>query len=99
MTKKISHIKAYEDFLFIQLSKTRKLNAQYASLEAQKQVLIVKEKYLRAQKNYMQSDAFVEMTARKELGLVKPGEHLVLSAKQGTVRILEKKPVTEEIKD
>lgn len=76
-----------------------KLNSQYANLDGQKQALLVQQKYLQAQQKYMNSNAFIEMTARKELGLIKTGEHLVLSAKPGDIKILEKKPQAEEIKD
>lgn len=75
----------------------KKLDTQYAALEAEKQSLLAKQQYLVSQHKYMLSNAFVELTARKELGFVKPGEHIILSAKPGAVPVLEKKASPDEI--
>ena len=79
--------------------KLNKLNSKYMALQFEKQSLLLQEKVLLSQHKYMESPAFIELTARKELGLIKPGEHLVVSAKPGDVKILKKKPALEEIKD
>ena len=79
--------------------KLNKLNSKYMVLQSEKQSLLLQEKLLLSQHKYMQSAAFIELTARKELGLIKPGEHLVVSAKEGDVKILSKKPSLEEIRD
>lgn len=75
----------------------KKLNAQYAALEMEKQQLLSEQQYLQAQHKYMLSDAFVELIARKELGFVKPGEHVILSAKPGAVPVLNKNISPDEI--
>ena len=99
------HILMLLIFVFIvysfgsQYLKLDKLNNKYMILQAEKKSLLLQEKFLLSQHKYMESAAFIELTARKELGLIKPGEHLVISAKPGDVKILKKKPVLEEIKD
>jgi cell division protein FtsB len=79
--------------------KLDKLNQKYMALQVEKQSLLLQEKMLLSQHKYMESPAFIELTARKELGFIKPGEYLVVAAKPGNVKILKKKPSLEEIKD
>lgn len=79
--------------------KLNKLNRQYALLKTEKQNLQIHEKFLLSQHKYVESMAFIELTARRELGLIKPGEYLVVSAKPGDVKVFKKKPPYGEIKD
>jgi len=60
-------------------------NVQHEVKQLQKQMddLRVKNTDLRKQIEQLNSDAFIEREAREKLGLVKPGEKIILEAKPG----------------
>ncbi len=76
-------------FLPLQL-KAWRLQSELNQLQQQKQVLQQQQQQIQQQIGYYSSDAYVEEAARQELGLVKPGEYLVLPAIPGKAKPLPK---------
>ncbi len=54
--------------------RTHQLRREEQQLRAEVADLMERQRWLEALRNYMQSDEFVELMARRELGLVRPGE-------------------------
>lgn len=65
------------------------VNAEILSLEAQKSALLAEQALLNDKKELVLSKEYIEKTARENLGLVKPGEKVLLFAKPGEVMPLE----------
>ncbi len=76
-------------FLPLQI-KTWEQLSELHQLQNQKQVLLEQQQQIRQQIDYYSSDAYVEEAARQDLGLVKPGEALVLPAVPGKAKPLPK---------
>lgn len=76
-------------FLPLQI-KAWRLQSELNHLQQQKQLLLQQQQQIQQQIGYYSSDAYVEEAARQELGLVKPGEYLVLPAIPGTAKPLPK---------
>ncbi len=55
-------------------------------LRREEQAVLKRQEELRENLKYYASDAFVEEAARRELGLVKPGETLIVPAVPGKVQ-------------
>jgi len=72
-------------FLPLQI-KIWKLEKEIVRLEQKKKVLQQEHAKLKQDLQYYSSDAYVEEFARRELGLVKPGEVLVVPALPGRVQ-------------
>lgn len=64
----------------------KKLN----QLQDERQALVQRQQQIEEQIEYYNSDAYVEEAARQKLGLVKPGEALVLQAVPGEAKPLPK---------
>ena len=62
------------------------LQANLRQLQGEKQALLLQQQQIRQQIGYYSSDAYVEEAARQDLGLVKPGEALVLPAVSGKTK-------------
>ncbi|MGD0152976.1 MAG: septum formation initiator family protein [Thermacetogeniaceae bacterium] len=77
--------------LFLPLHiKTWRLQSELNHLQQQKQALLQQQQQIKQQIGYYSSDTYVEEAARQELGLVKPGEALVLPAVPGKAKPLPK---------
>ena len=74
-------------FLPLQI-KARRLQSELRQLQNEKQALLAQQQQINQQIGYYSSDAYVEEAARQELGLVKPGEFLVLPAVRGKAKPL-----------
>lgn len=61
-----------------QTIKLWKLNNQINSLEAQKHQMQDKNKFYNAQVKNLQSDKTIEKIAREKLGMIKPGEKVLV---------------------
>ncbi|NLW07128.1 MAG: hypothetical protein GX039_03975 [Clostridia bacterium] len=59
---------------------------QIKSYEAQKQALLAKKEQLQEQIEQLNDASYIERLAREELGLVKPGETVIIPAVPGQVR-------------
>ena len=70
-------------FLPLQI-KAWRLQSEQKQLQNEKQALLSQQQQIQQQIGYYNSDAYVEEAARQDLGLVKPGEALVLPAVPGT---------------
>ena len=70
--------------------KIRKVNAQIEDLEHQKTALELERSRLEEKKELVQGEAYVEGLARKNLGLIKPGEKVIMLAEPGEVMPLER---------
>ncbi|GAW92237.1 FtsB family cell division protein [Calderihabitans maritimus] len=89
---------AYLLFSFGQVHyKIRQQEAYLAQLEKQKQGLARENQKLKEQIRMLQSDAYIERIAREELGLVKPGETILLPAQPGEVIPLDKNIDKDEL--
>jgi len=55
-------------------------------LRREEQAVLQKQQEIRQELEFYESDAFVEEAARRDLGLVKPGETLVVPAVPGRVQ-------------
>lgn len=69
--------------------KISRVNAEIKNLEAQKMVLQLEKNKLQEKKKLVQGEAYVEQMARANLGLVKPGEKVILLAEPGEAMPLE----------
>lgn len=67
-----------------QFGKLSSMQREISSIEQQVQELKEKNASLRQELQLVQSDAFIEKTAREKLGLVKPGETRVVPVPEGT---------------
>ncbi|MGI6551962.1 MAG: septum formation initiator family protein [Bacillota bacterium] len=77
---------AYMVFVFLGLRlQLHSINEEIAVLEKRKISLEQEYQSLLAQKEMMSSPAYVEKRAREALGLIKPGEKILLPAKPGEV--------------
>ncbi len=74
------------------------LNEKIASYEQIKEEMLEDNKVLQKEYEKLHSNAFIEKLAREKLGMVKPGEEIVLPAKPGKVIPLDK-PKSGEIMD
>lgn len=74
-------------FLPLQI-KAWRLQSELNQLQTEKQALLQQQQQIQQQIGYYNSDAYVEEAARRELGLVKPGEFLVLPAVAGKAKTL-----------
>jgi cell division protein FtsB len=72
-------------FLPIQI-KTWMSQSNLRQLQSEKQTLLLQQQQIQQQIGYYSSDAYVEEAARQDLGLVKPGESLVLPAVSGEAK-------------
>lgn len=80
---------AYAVFAFGQVYyQIHSLNKTKASLEAQLSQLQSENKALHDKAQMVNSDAYIEKLAREELGLVKPGETVMMPAYPGDVKPL-----------
>ncbi|MGE5417575.1 MAG: FtsB family cell division protein [Acidobacteriota bacterium] len=61
-----------------QVIKLWKLNNQIKVLEAQKQLMQNKNKYYTEQVKNLQTDKTIEKIAREKLGMIKPGEKVLV---------------------
>ena len=68
--------------------KTWRLQSELNQLQNEKQALLLQQQQIHQQIGYYSSDAYVEEAARQDLGLVKPGEELVMPAAPGATRQL-----------
>lgn len=66
------------------VSKLTSMHREIASIEQQVQDLKEKNASLRQELQLVQSDAYIEKTAREKLGLVKKGETRVVTVPEGT---------------
>lgn len=80
-----------------QFSKLSAMQKEIANIEMQVQELKDKNTSLRKELQLVQSDAFIEKTARDKLGLVKPGETRVVSVPEGTELKKIQPPSTENV--
>lgn len=69
--------------------KINQLDAQIRALEMEKEAVLAEQNRLLEQKQLVMSPEYVEKLARENLGLVKPGEKVVLFAKPGEVMPLK----------
>ncbi len=76
-------------FLPLQI-KAWRLQSELNQLQGEKQALLLQQQQIQQQIGYYSSDAYVEEAARQDLGLVKPGEALVLPAVPGATKPLPK---------
>ncbi|MGD0622947.1 MAG: septum formation initiator family protein [Thermacetogeniaceae bacterium] len=76
-------------FLPLQI-KAWRLQSELNQLQSEKQALLLQQQQIQQQIGYYSSDAYVEEAARQDLGLVKPGEALVLPAVPGATKPLPK---------
>jgi len=74
------------------------LDKEIAHYQAIKKELLEERQKLQAEFEKLHSEAYIEREARKKLGLVKPGETVILPAKPGKVIPLDK-PQAGEIMD
>ncbi|MGF7184187.1 cell division protein FtsB [Desulfitispora alkaliphila] len=65
-------------FAYNQQAQLATLNNEKEILEVQKAKLLEEQSELKAQKELVHQPEFIEQKAREELGLVKPGEKLVI---------------------
>lgn len=75
--------------------KINQLDAQIEALEKQKMAVLAEQNRLLEQKKLVMSHEYVEKLARENLGLVKPGEKVVLFAEPGEVMPLKEEGKTE----
>lgn len=66
--------------------KILRMQGELRQLQREEEALLQKQEEIRERIRYYSSDAYVEEAARSELGLVKPGEVLVLPAVPGKVQ-------------
>jgi cell division protein FtsB len=76
-------------FLPLQI-RTWRLQSELKQLQNERGALLQQQQQIQRQIDYYNSDAYVEDAARQELGLVKPGEALVLPAVPGKAKPLPK---------
>ena len=69
--------------------KINRANVQIENLELKKMALKLEKTQLEEKKELVQEEKYVEQMARESLGLVKPGEKLILLAEPGEVLPLE----------
>jgi hypothetical protein len=74
-------------FLPLQI-KAWKMQSDLNQLQNKKQALLLQQQQIQQQIRYYSSDTYVEEAARQDLGLVKPGEDLVLPAAPGATKPL-----------
>lgn len=67
----------------------QKVDADISRLQAKKNLLLAEKRSLLEKKRYVNSNAYIEQVARENLGLVKPGEKLLMLAEPGKVMPLE----------
>lgn len=72
-------------FLPLQI-KIWSMQGELARLKSEHRAFLQEQAEVRAELKYYASDSFVEEAARRELGLVKPGEVLILPAVPGRVQ-------------
>lgn len=65
----------------LQQFKIADLTQQGAELEAQKKALLQQREELKKEISLLHTDEYIEEIARDELGLVKPGEYIIKSAR------------------
>jgi len=76
---------AYLSFSFsTQFNRLSNMQRDVQSIQQEVQELKEKNTNLRQELQAVQSDAYIEKTAREKLGLVKPGETRVLTVEPGT---------------
>ncbi|WP_227764014.1 FtsB family cell division protein [Zhaonella formicivorans] len=75
--------------------KINQVEAEIQALEAQKNAILAEQARLKEQKKLVMSKEYVERAARENLGLVKPGETVLLFAEPGKVRPLKLKDKSE----
>jgi hypothetical protein len=80
-------------FLPLQI-KVWRLQSELNQLQNKKQALLLQQQQIHQQIGYYSSDTYVEEAARQDLGLVKPGEELVLPAAPGATKTLPKNNYT-----
>jgi len=69
--------------------KIDKVNHEIENLEMKKMALELEKNKLEEQKKMVQGEKYVEKLARENLGLIKPGEKLILLAEPGEVMPLD----------
>ena len=76
---------AYMAFSFYsQFNKLANMRNDVSSIQQQMQDLQQKNASLREELRMVQSDAYIEKTAREKIGLIKPGETRVIPVEPGT---------------
>jgi cell division protein FtsL len=76
----------------------RELDEKIASYEKIKEELLIENDELQDEYAKLHNDTFIEKMAREKLGMVKPGETIIIPAKPGKVIPLDK-PESGEIMD
>lgn len=66
--------------------KIMRMQGELKQLQREENALLQKQKEIKEKIRFYSSDAYVEEAARRDLGLVKPGEALVLPAIPGRVQ-------------
>ncbi|KKM10917.1 hypothetical protein SY88_11120 [Clostridiales bacterium PH28_bin88] len=79
--------------------KERQIEKEFLFYQSQKQALEAQARELEAEIQAMNSRAFVERIARQELGLIYPGEKVLMRAEPGDVLPLEPSDPKADIRD
>ena len=79
--------------------KTYQLMDTKAMLAQQLQLLQQENRILADKYDLMQSDSYIEKLAREDLGLVKPGETVVVPALPGDVKLFKETESNQDIRD
>ncbi|MGI9861006.1 septum formation initiator family protein [Moorella naiadis] len=74
-------------------------NLQMRAYENQKAALLQQNASLKQQIQELNSDSYIERVAREELGLVKPGERVIMPAQPGQVRPLKPPQPGQQFRD
>ena len=74
-------------------------NRQMQAYENQKTALLQENARLKQQIQELNSDSYIERVAREELGLVKPGERVIMPAQPGQVRPLKPPQPGQQFRD
>lgn len=72
-----------------------KADVQILALEQEREILLEKQQALISQKEKLDSLTYVERRAREALGLIRPGEKILIPAEQGEVMSLKLEGIDE----
>ncbi|NLC76254.1 MAG: septum formation initiator family protein [Clostridia bacterium] len=73
----------------------RKADAQITALEERKAALLAEQQQLLEEKDKLNNPVFIERRAREALGLIKPGEKVLVPAEPGKVLALKLEGIDE----
>jgi len=73
-----------------QFIKLNQMNEEVEKIKGQIESLEVKNRQIKSEIRKLQSNTYIERMAREKLGLVKPGETVILPAKSGEAKPLKK---------